>query len=78
MVCGPCNPKYVTACGAPASLCPWLISLLYNPAAAAATCCLSAAPPPPPQGTTSNGSCLLPFKTGAFLAGLPVLPVVLK
>ena len=30
------------------------------------------------QGTTSNGMCLLPFKTGAFLAGLPVQPVVIK
>jgi hypothetical protein len=34
--------------------------------------------PPPPQGTTSNGKCLLPFKTGAFLAGLPVQPIILK
>jgi lysophosphatidylcholine acyltransferase/lyso-PAF acetyltransferase len=31
-----------------------------------------------PEGTTSNGECLLPFKTGAFLAGLPVAPVVIK
>ena len=30
------------------------------------------------QGTTTNGKCLLPFKTGAFLAGKPVLPVILK
>jgi hypothetical protein len=30
------------------------------------------------QGTTTNGEYLLPFKTGAFLAGLPVQPVVLK
>lgn len=29
------------------------------------------------QGTTSNGDYLLPFKTGAFLAGVPVQPVVL-
>ena len=35
-------------------------------------------PPRPPQGTTSNGSCLLPFKTGAFLAGLPVQPIILR
>lgn len=31
-----------------------------------------------PEGTTTNNSCLLPFKTGAFLAGLPVKPVVIK
>ncbi len=30
------------------------------------------------QGTTTNGKCLLPFKTGAFLAGVPVQPVVLQ
>ena len=30
------------------------------------------------QGTTTNGEYLLPFKTGAFLAGAPVQPVVLK
>jgi len=31
-----------------------------------------------PEGTTSNGQMLLPFKTGAFLAGVPVLPVIIK
>eukprot|EP00884_Botryococcus_braunii_P016948 jgi/Botrbrau1/3937/Bobra.0365s0012.1 len=31
-----------------------------------------------PEGTTTNGRCLLPFKTGAFLAGAPVLPVIIK
>lgn len=31
-----------------------------------------------PEGTTTNGDYLLPFKTGAFLAKVPVLPVVLK
>lgn len=31
-----------------------------------------------PEGTTSNGRYLLPFKTGAFLAGTPVQPVVLQ
>ena len=30
------------------------------------------------QGTTTNGDYLLPFKTGAFLAGVPVQPVILK
>lgn len=30
------------------------------------------------QGTTTNGVCLLPFKTGAFLAGAPVQPVILR
>ncbi|XP_010684033.2 lysophospholipid acyltransferase LPEAT1 isoform X1 [Beta vulgaris subsp. vulgaris] len=31
-----------------------------------------------PEGTTTNGNFLLPFKTGAFLAGAPVLPVILR
>ena len=31
-----------------------------------------------PEGTTTSGRCLLPFKTGAFLAGLPVQPVILR
>lgn len=31
-----------------------------------------------PEGTTTNGRYLLPFKTGAFLAGLPVKPVVMR
>nr|XP_010905685.1 lysophospholipid acyltransferase LPEAT1 isoform X2 [Elaeis guineensis] len=31
-----------------------------------------------PEGTTTNGDYLLPFKTGAFLAKEPVLPVILK
>ncbi|KAL8153973.1 hypothetical protein V2J09_011733 [Rumex salicifolius] len=31
-----------------------------------------------PEGTTTNGDFLLPFKTGAFLASLPVLPVILR
>lgn len=30
------------------------------------------------QGTTTNGNYLLPFKTGAFLAGAPVQPYLLK
>ena len=30
------------------------------------------------EGTTTNGFYLLPFKTGAFLAGVPVQPVILK
>lgn len=30
------------------------------------------------EGTTTNGDYLLTFKTGAFLAGTPVLPVILK
>ena len=29
------------------------------------------------QGTTTNGRYLLPFKTGAFVAGKPVQPVLL-
>ncbi|KMZ70929.1 Lysophospholipid acyltransferase [Zostera marina] len=31
-----------------------------------------------PEGTTTNGNFLLPFKTGAFIAKLPVLPVLLR
>ncbi|KAK8512493.1 hypothetical protein V6N12_075071 [Hibiscus sabdariffa] len=31
-----------------------------------------------PEGTTTNGDFLLPFKTGAFLAGAPVVPVILR
>ncbi|CAM6107605.1 unnamed protein product [Calypogeia fissa] len=31
-----------------------------------------------PEGTTTNGDYLLPFKTGAFLAGTPIQPVLLK
>ncbi|WCJ35283.1 Phospholipid/glycerol acyltransferase family protein [Euphorbia peplus] len=31
-----------------------------------------------PEGTTTNGDYLLPFKTGAFVAGAPVLPVILR
>ncbi|KAA3466972.1 lysophospholipid acyltransferase LPEAT1-like isoform X1 [Gossypium australe] len=31
-----------------------------------------------PEGTTTNGDFLLPFKTGAFLAGAPVMPVILS
>ncbi|MCO5574882.1 hypothetical protein L7F22_028676 [Adiantum nelumboides] len=31
-----------------------------------------------PEGTTTNGDYLLPFKTGAFVAGTPVQPVILK
>lgn len=30
------------------------------------------------EGTTTNGDYLLPFKTGAFLARAPVLPVILR
>ncbi|XP_051139937.1 lysophospholipid acyltransferase LPEAT1 isoform X2 [Andrographis paniculata] len=31
-----------------------------------------------PEGTTTNGDYLLPFKTGAFLAKVPVLPFILR
>ncbi|MCL7033217.1 hypothetical protein MKW94_002922 [Papaver nudicaule] len=31
-----------------------------------------------PEGTTTNGDFLLPFKTGAFIAKAPVLPVILR
>ena len=31
-----------------------------------------------PEGTTSSGNAVLRFKTGAFLAGEPVLPVAIK
>lgn len=29
------------------------------------------------QGTTTNGRYLLPFKTGAFIAGVPLQPVLM-
>ncbi|KAI0562093.1 Acyltransferase [Gracilaria domingensis] len=31
-----------------------------------------------PEGTTTNGRYLLPFKTGAFVSGLPVAPVLFR
>jgi len=31
-----------------------------------------------PEGTTSNGHCLLAFRSGCFVAGLPVLPMILR
>ena len=31
-----------------------------------------------PEGTTTNGRFLLPFRTGAFLAGAPVRPVIVS
>lgn len=31
-----------------------------------------------PEGTTTNGEFLLPFKSGAFLAGAPVQPVLIR
>ena len=31
-----------------------------------------------PEGTTTNGMFLLPFKSGAFLAGCPLQPVILQ
>ncbi len=31
-----------------------------------------------PEGTTTNGRFMLPFKSGAFLAGAPLQPVVLR
>lgn len=31
-----------------------------------------------PEGTTTNGKMLLPFKTGGFLAGVPVRPCILQ
>jgi 1-acyl-sn-glycerol-3-phosphate acyltransferase len=31
-----------------------------------------------PEGTTGNGRCLIKFKTGAFVAGAPVQPLVLQ
>lgn len=31
-----------------------------------------------PEGTTTNGMFMLPFKTGAFLAGVPLQPVIMK
>jgi lysophosphatidylcholine acyltransferase / lyso-PAF acetyltransferase len=31
-----------------------------------------------PEGTTTNGNYLLPFRTGAFIAGVPLQPIVLQ
>lgn len=31
-----------------------------------------------PEGTLSHGRCLLSFKTGAFVAGVPVVPILLR
>eukprot|EP00892_Ulva_mutabilis_P012070 jgi/Ulvmu1/9235/UM005_0335.1 len=31
-----------------------------------------------PEGTTTNGQYILPFRTGAFVAGVPVQPVLLR
>jgi lysophosphatidylcholine acyltransferase/lyso-PAF acetyltransferase len=31
-----------------------------------------------PEGTLSHGRCVLKFKTGAFVAGMPVVPFVLR
>jgi len=31
-----------------------------------------------PEGTTSNGSCLLKFRTGAFVTGSPVQPILIQ
>lgn len=31
-----------------------------------------------PEGTLSHGRCVLKFKTGAFVAGTPVVPFVLR
>lgn len=31
-----------------------------------------------PEGTLSHGRCVLKFKTGAFVAGCPVVPFVLR
>ena len=31
-----------------------------------------------PEGTTTNGHCMIQFSTGAFLAGIPIQPVVVQ
>jgi len=31
-----------------------------------------------PEGTLGHGRCLLTFKTGAFVAGVPVVPILLR
>ena len=31
-----------------------------------------------PEGTTTNGSCLLAFRSGPFIAGLPVKPIIFR
>jgi hypothetical protein len=31
-----------------------------------------------PEGTLGDGRCLLQYKTGAFVAGVPVVPILLR
>lgn len=31
-----------------------------------------------PEGTCGDNRCILQFKTGAFVSGLPVLPIMLR
>lgn len=31
-----------------------------------------------PEGTTTNGTCLIRFRRGSFVAGLPVQPVLIR
>lgn len=31
-----------------------------------------------PEGTLSHGRCVLTFKTGAFVPGMPVVPIILR
>ena len=31
-----------------------------------------------PEGTLGDGRCLLQYKTGAFVAGVPVVPILMR
>jgi 1-acyl-sn-glycerol-3-phosphate acyltransferase len=31
-----------------------------------------------PEGTLADGRCLLSFKTGGFVAGLPIVPILFR
>lgn len=52
---------------------PYRRMLLFSEVCSFGICLLNVSS----QGTTTNGDYLLKFKRGAFLAGLPVQPVVL-
>lgn len=53
-------------------------TLIYFPSSLSSVCWLLIFFNLLAEGTTTNGDFLLPFKTGAFLAKAPVLPVILR
>lgn len=66
-----CNVQYsLTSCRCAACCTPACCARVANPAMPM----LSVAP----EGTLSHGRCVLSFKRGAFVAGVPVVPFVLR